>query len=102
MKKSLLLALLFFGSLSFSPVDPPLLTTKWTSTPTGITLSISKTDPSFSNILLEWELQVNGVIRQKGKKTGLIVTPRQPAILHLPVKVPTAADAEAFLLVRYR
>ncbi len=55
-----------------------------------------------SGLVLEWELQVNGMPRQKGTVSNLLFGPQHTALVHLPVRPPTGIDDEAFLQVRYR
>jgi beta-galactosidase len=56
----------------------------------------------FSNTILEWVLLVNGVARQKGTISQLIITPQHAALVRLPVKMPSGAGEEIFLQLRYR
>lgn len=69
-----------------------------------VTLRILLRDLSLnpSGLILEWELQVNGMPRQKGTVPNLVFGPQHTALVHLPVRPPTGNDDEAFLQVRYR
>lgn len=72
--------------------------------PRPVTLRVFVRDSSLSltGLVLEWELQVNGVLRQKGAVSNLVIGPQHTALVHLPVRPPTADSAEAFLQVQYR
>jgi beta-galactosidase len=76
-----------------------------TRPPTRIPVTIrifNNSSRDFSNIFLEWQLQVNGVVRQKGTISQLIIAPQHSGLVRLPAKIPSGAGEEAFLQVRYR
>ena len=72
--------------------------------PRPVTLRVFVRDSSLSlsGLVLEWELQVNGVLRQKGAVSNLVIGPQHTALVRLPVRPPTADSDEAFLQVQYR
>ncbi len=41
----------------------------------------------YTNIILEWQLLVNGSARQKGAFHSLLLSPRRPTLAHLPVRL---------------
>ena len=41
----------------------------------------------YTNIILEWQLLVNGKARQKGVFHALLISPRRPTLVHLPVRL---------------
>jgi hypothetical protein len=53
-----------------------------------------------TNINLQWQLLVNGTLKQKGELRGLILPPRRPALVHLPLRLPRD-NVEAFLRLEY-
>jgi hypothetical protein len=68
-----------------------------------VTIRIFNNSPrDLSGIVLEWELQVNGIARQKGTIVQLLIAPQHTGLARLPVKIPNGAGEEAFLQVRYR
>jgi hypothetical protein len=54
-----------------------------------------------NTITLDWQLLVNGFVRQKGSIPGLQLLPGHPRTVHLPVHVPGEGE-EAFIKVGYR
>ena len=84
------------GTLSIRPPTRP---------PTRIPVTIrifNNSSGDFSNTFLEWELQVNGVVRQKGTISQLIIAPQHSGLVRLPATIPSGAGEEAFLQIRYR
>jgi beta-galactosidase len=75
-------------------------------TPTRIPVSLRVFNNAFSgnlsDIVLDWELLVNGVIRQKGSVAQLLIAPQHAGLIRLPVKIPPGAGDEMFLHLRYR
>jgi hypothetical protein len=55
-----------------------------------------------THMALEWELQVNGISRQKGTSGPLTIAPRQATLLRLPVRWPAGDTNEIYLRLRYR
>jgi beta-galactosidase len=56
---------------------------------------------TLSNVLLEWEITLNGSVAQKGKITQLTVGPKHSGMLRLPARVPPG-PGEVFLNICYR
>src|SRR5882724_3796486 len=56
---------------------------------------------SLSNLLLEWEVSLNGTIVQKGKVPTLTIGPQRSGVIRLPVKMPIS-PGEVLLTVYYR
>ncbi|MDO6430950.1 DUF4981 domain-containing protein [Flavitalea sp. BT771] len=56
---------------------------------------------SLSNLLLEWEVSLNGNIVQKGKVPTLTIGPRRSGVIRLPVRMPVS-PGEVLLTVYYR
>jgi len=56
----------------------------------------------YANIVLDWELRANGLVRQKGSIGYLPIPPKHPAIIRLPVRIPSASGEELFLGLHYR
>ena len=125
MRKLLLFALLlgcaFQPALARqTPVTPALLTTlvtppktvapvKTVTRPKPAPITLRVFNPSdtahFNNIILEWALQVNGTILQKGKSAILRIGPNQSTLIHLTLQLPDDKDNEhdeTFLQLRYR
>jgi beta-galactosidase len=67
-------------------------------------LRLSNPSPTvvITHIVLEWELQVNGIPRQKGTTANLTITPRQAILVRLPARWPGNDSNEVFLRLRYR
>jgi beta-galactosidase len=57
---------------------------------------------SLANIALDWELQADGVIRQKGQIGNLTIGPRQEKLVHLLLRISNDEEDEIFLYVSYR
>ena len=55
---------------------------------------------NLSNTILEWELLLNGMVRQKGTIGQLLIAPKHSALFRLPAKMPPGNE-EAFLHLRY-
>jgi beta-galactosidase len=70
--------------------------------PVTLRVFIRDSSLSLSGLVLEWELQVNGVTRQKGAVSNLVIGPQHTTLVHLPVRPPVADSDEAFLQVQYR
>ena len=56
---------------------------------------------NYTNIILDWQLHVDGVARQKGSIPGLLLIPGHPRTVRLPLHLPPGYE-EAYLDVRYR
>jgi beta-galactosidase len=98
-----------------SPVSPPLppkaglitkpaVTTKSaiTTTPAIIRIYNPSAAASLANIALDWELQADGEIRQKGRIGNITIGSRQEKLVHLSLRIPNGEEEEIFLQVRYR
>jgi hypothetical protein len=70
--------------------------------PVTLRVFIRDSSLSLSGLILEWELQVNGVLRQKGTVSNIVIGPQRSTLVHLPVRPPVADGDEAFLQVQYR
>jgi hypothetical protein len=72
------------------------------STHTPLTLRITA-DPllnGYTNVVVKWELLVNGTPQQKGSLSLLIPASRHPTLLHLPAHLPTGNE-DAWLRLDY-
>jgi len=45
---------------------------------------------NYANIVLDWELRANGLVRQKGSLSNLPIPPKHPATVRLPVRISSA------------
>jgi hypothetical protein len=79
---------------------PPALNASPASKP--ITIRIFNDAPSgnLSNMILRWELVLNGTVRQKGTILQLPIAPKHSALFHIPAKIPPTTE-EAFLHLQY-
>jgi hypothetical protein len=69
---------------------------------TPLTLRITA-DPllkGYTNVMVKWELLVNGTPRQKGALPLLIPASRRPTLFHLPAHLPTGSE-DAWLRLDY-
>ncbi|MHA4811629.1 beta-galactosidase small subunit-related protein [Flavitalea flava] len=55
-----------------------------------------------SNVILEWEVLVNGMGRQKGKIPALMIAAKHSAPVHLPVRVNIGTNDEVLLNIAYK
>ena len=110
------LVLLFVPDVAPFPSDTlPPIHTAWvppalqTNPSTGIrpapgtaTIRIYNDAPTgnLSNTILQWELLLNGTVRQKGTIGQLLIAPKHSALFHLPAKIPPGTE-EAFLHLQY-
>ncbi len=70
------------------------------SASTTLRLLNTATTP-LKNIVLDWELQVNGAITKKGKTPIPALAPQKPLLVHLPLRLPDDTAGESFLQLRY-
>lgn len=56
---------------------------------------------NYTNVTLEWQLWVNGLLAQKATVPGLALFPGQPRTVRLPLRLPAGGE-EAFVRVSYR
>ena len=111
MKRLELTAVLLLCHLLSSPQSPPCqpVTTTlarpdkypYPTTSTGIKIFNAYPSRSLSNLLLEWEVTLNGSVVQKGKVPLLTIGPQHSGSARLPIRVPTN-PGEVFLNVYYR
>lgn len=80
----------------------PLLTTLTSISPLVLRILNDSGLRDYANIVLDWELRANGLIRQKGSLGNLPILPNRPAVIRLPVRIPSASGEELFLGLRYR
>lgn len=108
MKRLELTAVLLLCHLLSSPQSlpcQPILTTL--SGPAkglpGIGIKVFNAYPSHgpSNLLLEWEVTLNGSVVQKGKVPVLTIAPQHAGTIRLPARIP-ASPGEVFLNISYR
>ncbi|HEY6901544.1 MAG TPA: hypothetical protein VI233_12910 [Puia sp.] len=116
--KGLTLTLLFFCPLAASYATPADTTQPAAARPIRTTLAAPLPwNPSgdfipvrilndaglanYTNITLDWELRVNGVVRQKSTRTTLPLIPHRPATLRLPIKAIGSSGDELYLGLRY-
>ena len=55
----------------------------------------------YANIVLDWELRANGLVRQKGSIGYLPIPPKHPATIRLPVQIASTSGEELYLGLRY-
>ena len=100
MKKLLACALSFCCGISFS-ASGQSIRTAFLSPPGVIRITNDSLQKNNANIVLDWQLLVNGLSRQKGSVPGLLLIPGHSRTLRLPLHLPTGGE-EAFLKVDYR
>ena len=92
---------LLFPSLADTlPPIHTVLVPPATQTGAAIRIYNDATSGNLSNTILEWELLLNGMVRQKGTISQLLIAPKHSALLRLPAKMPLSTE-EAFLHLRY-
>ena len=105
---SLTAGLLFFCARAIADTIPPvrkvqpLLTTLTSISPLALRILNDSGLHDYANIVLDWELRANGLVRQKGSLGNLPIPPNRPAVIRLPVRIPSATGEELFLGLRYR
>jgi beta-galactosidase len=72
------------------------------TTPATIRIYNPSAAASLANIALDWEIQADGVIRQKGRIGNLTIGSRQEKLVHLSLRIPNSEEEEIFLQVHYR
>jgi beta-galactosidase len=98
MTKLLLFALL----LSKDTIITSLVPKTPGSSPATTALSLlNNASTPLKNIVLDWELQVNGTITKKGKKPLPPIASNQPILIRLPLHLPDDTAGESFLQLRY-
>ena len=72
------------------------------TSPVAVTLRVFNPSPTLalSNLKLEWTLEVNGSLRQKGAMGGLSVAPHHTSLVHIPARLPGGDSNEIFLRLR--
>jgi beta-galactosidase len=80
----------------------PILTTLTSISPLTLRILNDSGLRDYANIVLDWELKANGLIRQKGSLGNLPILPNRPALIRLPVRIPSATTEELFLGLHYR
>jgi hypothetical protein len=93
--------LLFALFLSKDTIITSLVPKTPASTSTTLRLLNTATTP-LKNIVLDWQLQVNGAIIKKGKTPIPSLTPKKPILVRLPLHLPDDTTGESFLQLRYR
>ena len=105
---SLTASLLFFCAQAIADTIPavpkpqPLLTTLISVSPLALRILNDSGLHDYANIVLDWEIRANGLVRQKGSLGNLPIPPNHPAIIRLPVRIPPATGEELFLGLHYR
>ncbi len=89
-------------TLSPTPKAQPILTTLVSAAPITLRILNDSGLRDYTNLILDWELRANGLVRQKGSLGYLPIPPNHPAIVRLPVRVSPAAGEELFLGLHYR
>ncbi|HMI59397.1 MAG TPA: hypothetical protein VK518_00770 [Puia sp.] len=84
------------------PKAQPFLTTLISVSPIALRILNDSGLHDYANIVLDWELRANGLVRQKGSLGNLPIPPNRPAIIRLPVRIPPATGEELFLGLHYR
>jgi beta-galactosidase len=85
-----------------SPARPAVHALASITTPATIRIYNPSAAASSANIALDWEIQADGVIGQKGRIGNLTIGSRQEKLVHLSLRIPNGAEEEIFLQVRYR
>jgi hypothetical protein len=85
-----------------APKALPVLTTLVSLSPLAIRILNDSGLRDYANIVLDWELRANGLVRQKGSLGNLPVPPNRPAIIRLPIRIPLTTSEELVLSLRYR
>ena len=72
------------------------------ASPAPVTLRVFNPYPNLTltNLKLEWALEVNGSIRQKGATASLSVAPQHTLLVHIPARLPGGDSNEIFLRLR--
>ncbi|HXO75768.1 MAG TPA: beta-galactosidase domain 4-containing protein, partial [Puia sp.] len=105
---SLTASLLFFCAQAIADTIPPapkaqpLLTTLISVSPLALRILNDSGLRDYANIVLDWELRANGLVRQKGSLGNLPIPPNRPAMIRLPIRIPPATSEELFLSLHYR
>src|SRR5258707_1024796 len=99
MKNLLRFLLSFYCWTPFFAPGQPLRTTLL-PTLGNIRITNDSLSRNYTNITLQWQLAVNGLIRQKGVVPALSLLPGHSRTVHLPLR-PPAGGEEAFLKVEY-
>ena len=70
--------------------------------PAAVTLRVFNPSPTLAltNLKLEWALEVNGSLRQKGTTGSLSVAPHHTSLIHIPARLPGGDTNEIFLRLR--
>ena len=73
-----------------------------TTSPATVTLRVFNPSPNLTltNLKLEWALEVNGSLHQKGATGSLSVTPQHTLLVHIPARLPGGDSNEIFLRLR--
>jgi hypothetical protein len=95
--------------LVLPPAHTPVAATAATAARSPVTIRVFNDAPSgnttpsgnLPGMVLDWEIVVNGIIRQKGTIAPLAVAPGHSVLLRLPTRVPSGNE-EVFLHIRYR
>src|SRR6202050_5266629 len=92
--------LLFALLLSKDTIITSLVPNTPASASTTLRLLNTATTP-LKNIVLDWQLQVNGAITKKGKTPIPALAPKNPILVRLPLRNPDDTAGESFLQLRY-
>jgi len=73
-----------------------------TTSPAAVTLRVFNPSPTLAlvNLKLEWALEVNGSLRQKGVTGSLSIAPQHVSFVHIPARLPGGGSNEIFLRLR--
>jgi len=94
--------LLFALLLSKDTIITSLVPKTPASAPASTTLRLLNTATTpLKNIVLDWQLLVNGAITKKGKTPIPILSPNKPSLIRLPLHLPDDTAGESFLQLRY-
>jgi beta-galactosidase len=90
------------ASLPHSSSGRPVSGKVGTTSPATVTLRVFNPSPNLTltNLKLEWALEVNGSLRQKGATGSLSVTPQHTLLVHIPARLPGGDSNEIFLRLR--
>lgn len=80
----------------------PIGTTLISATPVTLRILNDSGLRGYENIVLDWELRANGLVRQKGRIGNLPIPPGHAAVVRLPIRILSVVDEELLLGLHYR
>jgi beta-galactosidase len=109
---TVLLPIITLASPAFRPAVPassrysssgrPVSGRVGTTSPATVTLRVFNPSPTLAlaNLKLEWALEVNGSLQQKGATGSLSIAPQHASFVHIPARLPGGNGNEIFLRLR--